>query len=253
MRTISDVQQQQPQQQPPVSAASFLPRRAVLFSGALALLGGLALSGPLAAQEPKQKYGFIRLVNAVAQGAGKVSLVIDGTDMSPDGYEFGDVTGGMGLKPGAHTVTVKRDGVKEGTTKVNVAADDTTTVIPFAEKVPASDEKPAYWSIRILRLKQKEPEKDRTATFVSVANEPEIQVELSDPEGKWSTASVKRLSTAELPLKFPEGYAPIRTKAGKLESIPIGGNGNYVTVLYSDPEGKLRSLNFRDFKFLTAD
>lgn len=218
---------------------------------ALCLFASLASAN---AQDPaKPKLGYVRLVHAVAQGSGSLHLKIDGEDLNPDGYNLGDATGGIGLKPGTHHITITRDGVKEGTTRVNVAADDTTTLIPFAEKVPASDDEPAHWIIRILRLKQRQPEEGRTATFVSVANEPEITVELAEPGNKWSKTPVKRLATAQLPIKVTEGYVPIRTKGGDLESIPLGDPGNYVVVLYNDDSGKLRSLNFRDYKFLTAD
>src|SRR5690606_29850884 len=119
------------------------------------------------------------LINAVAQGEGPVHLLVDGDDLNPEGYRLGDVTRGIGLTPGVHRIAVKRTGVETGETNVKVEADDTTTLIPFAEKVPASDDKPVHWAMRILRLKQKEPETERSATFVSVCQEPEIKVELA--------------------------------------------------------------------------
>src|SRR5690606_17678562 len=140
---------------------------------------------------------------------------------------------------------VKRDGVEEGETHVRVLADDTTTLIPFAEKVPASDDKPAHWAMRILRLKQEEPETERSATFVSVCQEPEIKVELASGD-KWTAAHVKRLSTAQLPVKESNGYVPIRVNGESLPSMEVAAPGNYVVVIYQDIEGKVLSLNFRD-------
>jgi hypothetical protein len=220
----------------------------------LATLCALVLPTALLAQETETKpLGFIRLANAVAQGTGPLQFLINGEIMNPDGYQLGDATGGIGLPPGSHTVTVRRDGVTEGTTKINLVADETTTVIPFAERIPASDEEKAHWQIRVLRLKQKEPDNGRTATFVSVAAEPEIAVELSTPNNTWLQTRVKRLGTAELPIQYPEGYATIRHKNEKIGAIPVGNVGNYVVVLYSDEEGALHTLQFRDFKFLSAD
>lgn len=58
---------------------------------------------------------------------------------------------------------------------------------------------------------------------------------------------------AESTIKYPEGYVPIRANGVNLEPIPIGEAGNYAVILYDDPDGKISSLNFRDFKFLSAD
>jgi len=221
---------------------------------AILLLPALCL-GTIQAQDKEEapKAGFVRLVNAVGPGTGPLQLIIDGRDVNPKGYKLGDVTGGIGLKPGTHELVLRREGTEEGKTKVNVVNDDTTIIIPFAERIPASDEKPAYWALRVLRLKQKEIEKGRSATFVSVSAQPELQIELREPEGSWTKAFVKRLATAQLPLNYPEGYAPLRTKQGEISSIPIGSEGNYVVVLYDDENSKVQAVNFKDLKYLSAD
>jgi hypothetical protein len=197
--------------------------------------------------------GFIRVVNGVAQGTNKVNVIINGEDMRPKGYNLGDATGGIGLPVGSHKVTIKREGIKEGSTTVALEKDQTVTLIPFAEKVPATDQVPGHYKIQILRLKQKEIESGRTATFVSVSANPEIKVELQDESGKSATVFVKRLSVAETPLNYSQGYAPAKVNGEAIKPIPIGGVGNYVVVLYDDAEGKVQSLYFRDFKFLSAD
>jgi hypothetical protein len=219
------------------------------------ILSVFVLTGSLFGQEdgPPQPTGFIRLVNGVSQGSGQVYLSINGEDIRPSGYKLGDATGGIGLRPGSHKVSIKRDGVREGVTTVVLAKDQTVTLIPFAEKVPASDEEPAYFKIQILRLKQKDVDSGRVATFVSVSANPELKVEVQAEDGKWSSSFVKRLSVTELPLNFTQGYAPARVAGNPIKPIPIGGSGNYVLVLYDDPEEKVQSLYFRDFKFLSAD
>jgi hypothetical protein len=215
----------------------------------------LAASIPLLlAQKPSSPpTGFIRVVNGVALGTGNVNVTIDGQDMRPKGYKLGDATGGMGLSAGSHKVTIKKEGVKEGSTTVELEKDQTVTLIPFAEKVPATDQVPGHYKIQILRLKQKEVESGRTASFVSVSANPEIKVELQDETGKSATVFVKRLSVAETPLNYSQGYAPAKVNGAPIKPIPIGGVGNYVVVLYDDAEGKVQSLYFRDFKFLSAD
>jgi hypothetical protein len=226
-----------------------------IFKLRLALLA-IGSLGEMAAQTPdppKATYGFIRLANALAQGTGNVTLEVDGTNVSPSGYKMGDVTGGIRLKPGTHNVKISRDGVKEGTTKVIVALDDTTILIPFAEKVPASDTQPAHWEVRILRLKQQQVETGLSGTFVSVSQNPEIRVDLRDPKGNWTPVFVKRLATTQAPLLYPRGYVPLKSGGISLDPIPVSENGNYVVLLYDDEAGKLRTLNFRDVKFLSAD
>ncbi len=223
------------------------------ISKALSVVCLLLVAPGSNAQEEPSKFGFIRLANAVAPGVGNLRWKINGESMSEKGYKLGEVTGGVALKPGSHSVTFSREGTEEGTTKVSVQLDDTTILIPFAERVPATDSKPAYWAIRVLRLKQREPDSGQHATFVSVSQNPEVRVEVSDTRGRWTPVSVKRLAVASTPLDYERGYVPIRTKTGDLESIPIGGPGNYVVLLYDDPEGGLKSLTFRDFKYLSAD
>lgn len=210
---------------------------------------------PLGAQDKKESppAGFIRIVNAVAAGAGQVIVHIDGKDIRPTGYKLGDATGGIGLKAGSHKVTVKKEGLEEATTTIELEKDKTVTLIPFSERVPATDQKPAHFAVRILRLKQKEPESGRTVTFVSVSANPEVKAELQSEEGKWASVFVKRLMIAETPLLYSQGYAPAKVNGEAINPIPVGGSGNYVVVLYDDPEGKVLSLYFRDFKFLSAD
>jgi hypothetical protein len=210
----------------------------------------LALAQKNASASPT---GFIRVVNGVAQGVGTIKVLIDGDDMRPKGYNLGEATGGIGLSAASHKVTFKKEGVKEGTTNVALEKDQTVTLIPFAEKVPATDQVPAHYKIQILRLKQKEVESGRTASFVSVSAIPEIKVELQDEEGKFTTTYVKRLSVAETPLNYSQGYAPAKVNGDSIKPIPIGGSGNYVVVLFDDAEGKIQSIYFRDFKFLSAD
>jgi len=203
--------------------------------------------------EPPPPTGFIRIANAVAAGTGNVKVIVDGRDVYAPGYKFGAVTGGIGLPPGGHSVTIRREGVKEGTTKVNVDKDQTVTLIPFSEKVPASDQEKAHFEVRILRLKQKEIQGGRGASFVSVSGQQELTAELRDPDGKWQKIPVKRLMIGEATIRYPEGYAPVRVNGKDMEPIPIADTGNYVVVLFDDVDGNIKSVNFRDFKYLSAD
>ena len=212
-----------------------------------------AALGLTAGAQEVPKNGFIRLANGVGPGVGLLTMEVEGKSANDKGYKLGDVTGGISLPPGNRTIKFFREGVKEGTTRVNVSPNETTTLVPFAEMVPATDEVPAHWEMRILKLKQKDPQAERSATFVSVSKRPEIKVEMRDPEGKWSSIYVKRLATSQAPILYPRGYVPLKTAEGDLVSIPVSSAGNYVVLLYDDGEGKVHSLNFRDRKFLSAE
>ena len=48
------------------------------------------------AQEGEKKVGFIRLIHALAPGEGKLSLLLNGVDVYPSGYQLGNATGGIG-------------------------------------------------------------------------------------------------------------------------------------------------------------
>lgn len=198
-------------------------------------------------------YGFIRLMNAVSVGKGQLDILIDGKPVRPEGYQLGNMTGGISLRPKSYSVEFRREGVKKGVTKVNVALNDTTTLVAFAELVPASDEKPAEWEIRILRLKQFDPTSKRTASFVSVSREPELKIEMQQSNEKWESVMVKRFDVVRADINQAHGYLPIRYKDRQLKAMSIAPSGNFVAILYDDENGLLQSKNFIDYKYLSSN
>ncbi len=197
--------------------------------------------------------GFVRLLHAVSAGTGKLEFLIDGKSVRPDGYQLGNLTGGIALKPASYKLVFRREGVTEGMTKVSVKANDTTILIPFAEHIPATDKKPERWDIRILRLKQHESDDKRTASFVSVSREPELKVEMRQIDGVWEAVFVERLKVARADIKQARGYLSVRCMGRELSSVSVGAAGNFVSVLYEDEKGELRSKTFQDYKYLSAD
>ncbi len=229
----------------PTSASSILA--ALLFS-----IGSTTNAW---SQDASQKpAGFIRFVNTVVEGEGPLEISVNGERTNKKGYNVGHVTREFQVSAGSHEITVVRNGTESGKTRVKVEDKVTTTLIPFAERVPATDEKPAFWAIRILRLKQITPKTERSASFISVASNPEFQVELGEADGSWKPYMVKRLAVTSAPMSYTEGYVPLRLKGGEgLPSIPINQAGNYVVLFYNDHEGKLQSISFQDAKLLSAD
>ena len=206
-----------------------------------------------APESTRGPFGFIRLVDAVSIGTGKLECLINGQAVRPEGYQLGNVTGGIALQPAAYRLAFHRQGIKSGETQVLVAANDTTILIPFAEQVPATATEPARWEIRILKLKQHQEEDHRTATLVSVSHQPELQLEIRQADGKWQRVFVKRLGIARAAIKQTRGYLAVRCGPRKLSAVSVGPAGNFVTVLYDDENGLLRSTNFQDYKYLSPE
>jgi hypothetical protein len=197
--------------------------------------------------------GFIRLLNVVAVGTGKLDFLIDGVVVRDEGYMLGDVTGGIPRKPGSYTMKFSRDGVEPGETKLLVIKDETVTLIPFAEYIPATEDKEAYWTIRILRLKQSENKEKSTATVVNLTRKEEVNIQIQRPDETWIPLSVKRLDLQRVPILQRAGYVPLKTEAGDLKPLSVGTSGNFVSVLYEDAERVIRSQNFQDLKYLSLE
>lgn len=197
--------------------------------------------------------GFIRLMNAVGVGSGKLDFLIDNAQVREEGYQVGDVTGGIPRKPALYKIAFRRTGIEPGETKVDVTHDETTTLIPFPEFVPATEKKAAHWIIRILRLKQSESRGKSSATIVNLTRQPELKVQIQQPDESWVALRVKRLALERTPILQRTGYVPIRTESFDLKPLSVGTSGNFIAVVYEDAVGAICSQNFQDFKYLSID
>ena len=220
----------------------------------LAMAGALScVSAP--AQDIPKDLAFVRIVNAVAPGEGRVNVQIDGEDIFPKGYTLGQRTGGLGLKAGAHTISIKKTGVESGNTKITLNTGETLTLIGFAEKVPPKKEgDPPVWVGKILRLKQSDPERGFRMTLISLCEEDEVKIQ-AVVEGRKTpeTAYVKRLATTSRrsrPDACRSGWS--RWRANVVTNVSTDDPGNYVVVLYQDADGKIKALSFFDPKFVIA-
>lgn len=206
------------------------------------------------AQDEKLEVGFIRIVNAVAPGTGNTRILIDGEDIFPKGYKLGQRTGGFGLKAGSHSVTIEKDGVKSGTTKVTLANGETITLIGFAEKVAAEEEdEPPVWETKILRLKQSDPESGFRLAVVSLCPQDEIRLTaeiLGKPKPEQLFA--KRMTITSVSLGNSKSDIQIKVGDELITSLGTEDRGNYVVVLYEDEDGKIKGLSFYDPKFVIA-
>ena len=221
-----------------------------------ALLLALALFSQVGAQtvDPTAgPRGFIRLMNVVGVGTGKLDFLIDGTPVREQGYQLGDVTGGIPRQPATYKFTFRREGLVQGETTFAIVKDVTVTLIPFAELVPATEDKEAYWTIRILRLKQSEDRQMTTATVVNLTRHAELKVKIQNKDESWDSVVVARLGLARAPIHQRAGYVPMKTEWGDLTPLSVGTSGNFVAIVYEDADGALRSQNFQDLKYLSLE
>ena len=203
--------------------------------------------------EGQPEVGFIRIINAVAPGQGAASILIDGDDIFAKGYALGQKTGGLGLKVGAHTITIKKEGLDPGTTKLDLAKGETVTLIGFGEKVPAKKEgDPPKWEIKVLRLKQSDPEKGFRLAVISLFPKDELALTAQIVGRKPEPIFAKRLVVATMNLGKSKPEVILKFGEEVLTTIAPEDPGNYVVVLYEDESGKVKALSFYDPKFVIA-
>ena len=221
------------------------------------LLASLLLAAPThthAQEEGPPQVGFIRIVNAVAPGLGLANVFVDGDDIFPKGYQLGQRTGGIGLKAGAHSIEVRKEGVESGTTRISLATGETMTLIAFAERLPVEKvDDPPRWAIKILRLKQSDPERGYRMTLVSVCGKPEVKVQAAVAgKADIESTTVKRLAVSSIDLGRNRAEVMVKADDEIITTVSPEDPGNYVVVLYADPEGKTKAISFFDPKFVIA-
>jgi hypothetical protein len=222
-----------------------------IFAATLCMFGVIAsASGKATSPE----VGFLRIINAIAPGDGTTRVLIDGEELFPKGYQLGQRSGGIGLAAGPHTVTLQKNGVESGTTKIDLKSGEILSLIGFAEKIPATDDHaPQRWTTKILRLKQSDPERGFRMTLLSVCDLDEVKVEAIIPgKSDITTAHVKRLATAAIDLGNTRSEAMVKVGGEVITTISPDEPGNHVVVLYQDADGKIRALTFFDPKFVIA-
>ena len=222
-----------------------------IFAATLYLFGVIASAS---GKETSPEVGFLRIINAIAPGNGTTRVLIDGEDLFPKGYQLGQRSGGIGLAAGPHTVTLQKNGVESGTTKIELKSGETLSLIGFAEKIPATDDHaPPRWTTKILKLKQSDPERGFRMTLLSVCDLDEVKVDAIIPGQKDITiAHVKRLSTAVIDLGSTRSEAMVKVGGEIISTVSPDEPGNHVVVIYQDAEGKIRALTFFDPKFVIA-
>jgi len=224
------------------------------ISNILLLTCSLCVCVPAHGAPPK--IGFIRLVQAVSPGTGKVNVRIDGEDIFPKGYDLGQCTGGMGFHEGEHRIEVIKQGVEPATVKLSLAEGETVTLVAYAEKLPVipGDADKPVWKARLLRLRQQPPEPGFHLTLASVCLQEEIPVRTLLVGRKSPEFSlVRRLSTVGVRLGRSAGDTlELQTGDQQLGNVSLDEKGNYVVILYDKEGGGVGMVSFYDPKFVVA-
>lgn len=216
------------------------------------LLAFTSLICVLSAQQPE--VAFVRIVNAVAPGTGSAAFLIDGRNLFEEGYKLGQDTGGYGIKAGSIKIEVRKEGVESGSTLVQLGIGETMTVIAFAERLPEKEEgDPPRWEIKLLRLKQQDAERGYGLSFVSVCKENETAVQAT-VAGSNDVKNVfaKRLGITKIDIGNKQVEMEVMIGDRKLTHVSTDSPGNYVIILYENPDGLVEALSFYDPKFVIA-
>lgn len=217
----------------------------------------IGTSSSLVAQDSPPEVGFLRIVNAVAKGEGNTNVLIDGEDIFPKGYRLGQRTGGYGVKAGSHTITIKKQGLESGTTKVTLAKGETLSMIGFAELVPpdkdAKEDVPPVWRIKILLLKQSDPESGYRMALISLCTKEEMIINAETVgRSKPEMYGLTRLKITNVNLGNSKPEVTLKAEGETLCVVAPEDPGNYVVVIYEDEIGKVKALSFYDPKFVIA-
>ena len=218
------------------------------------LLLSIAACGLAFAQgKPKSgAAGFVRIVNAIPQGAGKAAFAINGRDLFADGYALGQTTGEHGVKAGELVITVRKTGVETGRLNVKLGAGETITVIAFAEPVPQKElSDPPKWAVKLLRVNQQDEAKGFALSLISVCKPDETTVEiLALEKNKGEKAFAKRLAVTKVDLGGNRDEIFVKSGDRTLTTVSPDAPGNYVVILYEDQEGRTEALTYYDPKFV---
>lgn len=206
------------------------------------------------AQQELSAFGFVRIVNAVGHGEGNARFSLDQEDIYPAGYQLGQDCGGMSINQGNHLITVSKNGVTKGTTKIDVVTGETITLIAFAELIsPVKKDSPPAWTIKLLKLKQKDIDKGYGLTLISVADAAELPITLgSGGTGATEKHTLIRLKFTYVNLGAARGEVSVKKGENNLTTVSPDTPGNYIVVIYQGEKDEPRAIYFFDPKFTTA-
>ena len=190
---------------------------------------GMALATVRAADPATQKVGFYTFFNAVGTST-PTNLEIGKDKVKPDGFNMGDMTGGIGISAGSHVFTAKNATAKHEDVAVEIKPDASTVLVAY---LISGEEKP---KIRFFTAPAAVAASvdQITVSVVYVSGRPGLDVEIN--------GSVQHLNALDLvPVPVPKGAVVIKHHADTIGSYGIDGSGSYLVIIFDDEKGDLAS------------
>lgn len=214
----------------------------------LLVLACCALVLPVTGKD-RPEAGFLRLVFAAA-GEGKFQASIDGGVLLEAGYDPGQRTGGIGLKPGKHVVEVRRPGVEPVSQSLDLVAGETVTLVVHIEELPAAGGPPrralrlhrlaagggAGYGLQLLSVCRRE---------VSVA----VVVEGRKPVER---VIAKRLQPLRVDLGRRKAMVRLKPEGGGPVDVRPDDPGSYAVILFEEAGGGVAAVVFFNPEFEPA-
>lgn len=206
------------------------------------------------AQQEIPAVGFLRIINGISHGDGDAKFIVDQEDIYPTGYRLGQDSGAICLNEGSHSITVSKNGVTKGTTKIDVVTGETLSVIAFAELIPPVNKDDApRWTIKLLRIKQKSIDSGYGLTLISVADAPETSISLViGSKGTTESHALTRLKMTDVNLGTSRGEVFVKMNDKPLTTVSPDTPGNYIVVIYDGERGETAAIYLFDSKFTVA-
>jgi hypothetical protein len=216
---------------------------------AICLCLGASLDKVCSEEAKPPAEGFIRLFNAVSQGTGKLDCCVDGVSVREEGYQLGDVTGGIALAAKSHLVEIRREGLKKAEIKVTLVADQTVILVFFETWVPATDTTQARWKIGVLPLHPIRSELDGKLTLITVSKLPGLILGISQGKRSWKSQPLDRLATVRHAVVQQQGDLVVQAAGREFGSISVVAASQTIAVIYDDLEGKIQMKSFIDYPY----
>ncbi|MBK1833323.1 hypothetical protein [Roseibacillus ishigakijimensis] len=218
------------------------------------LLFLLSLQLCLAQGEVPDDVGFVRFMNLIDAGQGKVDLKIDGSTIWKPGYTLGQRTGALPYRGGKRSFLVSREGCLPAEREITVEAGKAQTVVAFAEEEFDENGESLGWQIKLARLAQHTPESGLVVTFISFCKEDVIDLEITEAMSQktFKQAVNKRRTTRLKLVENGRVRASVKCGGDYIGTIKVDDEGNYVAFIFEGDEGRKKLITFYDPEFMIS-
>jgi hypothetical protein len=223
-----------------------------LFITAVFSMGMLLPRLVVAQEEPEFEIppdlGFLRIVNASGH-PGPLWVTVNGVKLAAaTGYEDGVATGAMGIQDKSLVLEMKHDGLGEVKQAVTLKAGVITAVIAVAEKKSdpkkGADEKEGKVELvlHLLELPVSQSDQPSTLTLMQFTPAGVISTEVAG-----STMALEKGKAQSMTMLPSLGaFQEVKLQGQIVAQLNFKNAAGQVVVLYTNPEGVVKSTQFRN-------